>query len=172
MEYPVIANLGVYEGYLPKQQFYNTKEVKSFYNEHRHLSKQSKDSKMAEMLQQPIMAHTYREAGMPPELIAEYIESVLKLSEEKKNGMITDLYVIYGMSGVNMDENKQISSQNEWTALDEALVKHLSIPMKKFVAERIKTTKTTNRKCGLGNKIMRWFVKHPCSSKKFVSDYA
>ena len=60
MEYPVIANLGVYEGYLPKQQFYNTKEVKSFYNEHRHLSKQSKDSKMAEMLQQEFLPRIHR----------------------------------------------------------------------------------------------------------------
>lgn len=171
MEYPVIANLGEYEGYLPKQQCYNTKEVKSFYNECRHLSTKIKNLKMAEILQQPIMVHTYRAAGVMPEQIAEYVESVLKLSEEKKNGMITDLYAIYGMSGVNMNENKQISQQSEWLALDTALVKHLTIPMKKFVAENARARMGTPKKYKFALKVINWFGKHTSHSKKIVSDY-
>ncbi|MBR6356095.1 MAG: hypothetical protein IKR92_04490 [Alphaproteobacteria bacterium] len=172
MEYPVIADLGEYEGYLPKQQFYNTKEVRSFYAERHKLSKQARDSKLAEMLQQPIMANTYRAAGVASNLVAEYIESVLKMPEEKKNGMITDLYTIYGMSGVNMANNQQISSQSEWRALDAALVKNLSVPMKKFVAEKTRERIGTPKKSEFALKVVHWFGKHSSGSKKIVTDCA
>lgn len=165
MEYPVIANLNEYEGYLPKKQSVNLKEVLSLYKEYKQLSKQRKDAKLAEILQQPIMANTYRAAGVAPIQISDYIENVLSYSEEKKNGMITDLYAIYDSLRVDTAPDNQISEQNEWIALNRALVQNLAVPMKRFVAEQVQAKKESTPNIGIGKKVVCWIEKRIFGSK-------
>lgn len=135
MFYAFFADLGEYDGFLPKQQLYNVKEITSFYKMFKQLSQCQKKAKLAEILQQPVMVDAYRTAGLAPQQISDYVESVLNLSEAKQNGMVADLYTIYGMSAARADNKRQIGLPCEWKNLSGDIAKYLAVPIRKFVVE-------------------------------------
>ncbi len=173
MSYQMVDELGAYKDVLQNQQSYNVAEVTFLQNEvvakNEGAASKNKDAMLADLLKQPIMARAYKAAGIAPEQVSEYVESVLKMPENKKNDMIIGMYALYANAGMQHDNDarNQISDNREWGALAARLTNSpvVMYPMKDFVKAK---QPTEPQKVSFGEKVTRWVAKRFPGAKELA----
>lgn len=162
-QYPLQAafDVGEYADVLQKQQSYNVAEVS--FLQHKVESREDKDAMLKDLMVQPVMVDAYRTAGVKPDMVAGYVDSVLKMKPEDKDDLIRNMYALYGIAGENHDNDvaRQVSDKREWLSLKASLVRgSITYPMRDYVKAQNPSNKEPEKKkrmVKLKEGVGRWF---------------
>ena len=174
-QYPLQAafDVGEYADVLQKQQSYNVAEVS--FLQHKVESREDKDAMLKDLMVQPVMVDAYRTAGVKPDMVAGYVDSVLKMKPEDKDDLIRNMYALYGIAGENHDNDaaRQVSDKREWLSLKASLVRgSITYPMRDYVEAQNPSNKEPEKKkrmVKLKEGVGRWFEK---AAKKVLGTVA
>jgi len=172
LTHPVLQ-AGEYKDVLKPQQTLNFQEVAKF--EQKAGSDNTPTSEMNAMLEdilrQPIMSGAYRQNGIAPQQVEQFIETVKQFPNNRKERMIRQVSALYGLAAHSKTSESSLTTlkvtESEWYPLVSSLANASTLrqPMKEFVTNH----KSPEKAKSAGEKIQNWFKEKAADTKTIAA---